>query len=473
MSSIKIVKDSLFYGLVPKLTIFISVFTLPLITPYLTTYDYGISGVLSSYSSFMIAVLPLGLHVHLTNSFFELPRHYNLVWGRVLYLMLLSSVLFGVLNFLILSFTLPIPFSADLLLLCSVGTIPVLYTSNSILANHLFPLHQKPQPLVLTNLLGSIVNIVLSFILIYFFHLGYWGLIVPNVLSGLIVYSLFVKFVWIDYDIKPIVDYNIKRIKWMLKVGLPLVPHALGFVFLTSSARIVMSQLNVSYDEIGLFSHGCTMGDYAVMVTTALITAISPHIQRAYRNHDYVRYRRLYYLCQSVALVTSVLVCIWIPEIYELLIKNEDLRLSSSIASLMCFSNVVFAFYVFQSTPVFIEKDTIQLLWLVFVPGFLNIVFCLIGITFFGYRAAIYSTIISYWSQLLIPFFVSYYHRNVMMWLGSLNKVIFVFLILLFGLIGSQFVSGFSISLKILFTLFLTILFCVVYKKKRMSELVS
>lgn len=472
MSSVKIIKDSLFYGLVPKLTIFISVFTLPLITPFLTTFDYGISGVLASYSSFMIAVLPLGLHVHLANSFFELPRHYNLVWGRVLYLMLLSSILFGFLNFLILSLTLPIHFSLKLLLLSVVGSIPVLCTTNSVLANHLFPLLQKPQPLVLTNLLGSVVSLVLSFVLIYFFRLGYWGLIVPNVLSGLIVFFLFVKFIWIDYNIKPIVDHNIKRIVWMLKIGLPLVPHALGFVFLTSSARIVMSQLHVSYDEIGLFSHGCTMGDYAVMVTTALITAISPNIQRAYRSHDYTRYRKLYYLCQSVAFVTSILVCIWIPEIYGFLIKNVELRQSSSIASIMCFSNVVFAFYVFQSTPVFIEKDTFQLLWLVFVPGLLNLILCFVGIPIFGYRAAIYSTIISYWSQLFIPFIVSYYHKNVKMWLGNLKKLVVVFLVLLSGLIGAQFVSETPQLYKVLITLLIAIIFCLVYKKKKMFELV-
>ena len=473
MSSIKIVKDSLFYGLVPKLTIFISVFTLPLITPYLSTYDYGISGVLSSYSSFMIAVLPLGLHVHLTNSFFELPKHYNLVWGRVLYMMLLSTAFWGILNFFILLVTLPMPFSATLLLLSIVGTIPIFYTANTILASHLFPLVQKPKPLVLTNLLGSIVSLLLSFVLIYFFHLGYWGLILPGVVSGLIVFLLFVKFVWIDYNIKPIVEHNIKRIKWMLKVGLPLIPHALGFVFLTSSARIVMSQLYVSYDEIGLFSHGCAMGDYAVMVTTALITAIAPYTQRAYRAHDFAKYRGLYYLCQSVALVTSILVCIWIPEIYAFLIKNESLRHSSTIASLMCFSNVVFAFYAFLSGPVFIEKNTLQLLWLVFVPGLLNLLLCLIFIPVFGYRAAIYSTIISYWSQLFIPFFVGYYNRNVKMWMGNLNNILYIFVILLVSLVCAQFFSEMALPLKILFTLTIAVVFVTVYQKKKMYELVS
>ena len=94
MSSIKIIKDTLYYGFVPKLTMFVSVITLPLTTPFLTPYDYGISGVLGSYSGLIGAILPLGLHVHLTNSFFELPRHYNLVWGRVLGLMLCSAFFF-------------------------------------------------------------------------------------------------------------------------------------------------------------------------------------------------------------------------------------------------------------------------------------------------------------------------------------------------------------------------------------------
>ena len=138
----------------------------------------------------------------------------------------------------------------------------------------------------------------------------------------------------------------------------------------------------------------------------------------------------------------------------------------------MCFSNVVFAFYVFQSTPVFIEKDTFQLLWLVFVPGLLNLILCFVGIPIFGYRAAIYSTIISYWSQLFIPFIVSYYHKNVKMWLGNLKKLVVVFLVLLSGLIGAQFVSGTPQLYKVLITLLIAIIFCLVYKKKKMFELV-
>ena len=472
MSSAKIVKDTLFYGLVPKLTVFISVFTLPLITPFLTTYDYGISGVISSYTGFMIAIMPMGLNIHLTNSFFELPRHFHLVWGRVLLLMILSSILLCIVNYLILAFTLPMDFSMSLMLLCFFGTVTIIFNVNSILAQHLFPLLQNPKPLVFTNLSGSIMTILFSFVMIYYWHMGYWGLVVPGAISGFIVFLLFVKFVWVDHHIRPILEHNKKRLTRMIKVGLPLVPHTLGFVFLTSSARVIMSQLDISYDEIGLYSHGCTMGDYAVMITTALILAISPQIQRAYRSNDYSKYRSLYYLCQSVALISSVCICIWLPEIYAFLIRNEELRQSSSIASFMCFSNVVYAFYVFLSTPVFIEKNTLQLLWLVFIPGLLNFLLCLIFIPIFGYKAAIYSTIISYWSQLLIPYFISFYRSNAKMWLGDLRKIIVILAILLLGMVSAQYFSTLMWYLKLLLTMLIFVSFLVVYRHKRMYELI-
>ena len=72
------------------------------------------------------------------------------------------------------------------------------------------------------------------------------------------------------------------------------------------------------------------------------------------------------------------------PEIYALLIRNANLAKSCDIASLLCFANVVFSFYAFMSAPAFIEKKTMQLLWLVFVPGILNFLLCYAFIPFFG-----------------------------------------------------------------------------------------
>ena len=354
MSTRKIVTNTIYYGIVPKLTMLLSIVILPLTTPFLTTYDYGIYGVMTSYTSLFISIAPLGLHVHLTNSYFEYPRSYNLVWGRVLMLMLLSSLCFGLLNMGILLFTLPMDFSVGKLVLCTIGSVPIFLLANGLLAQHLFPLRETPKPLVFTNLSGSVLGMLVSFVMIYYLRLGYWGLIAAGAVSATFTFSVFLKFVWADFNIRPILDRHWKRIKNMLQIALPLVPHTLGFVLLTSSARIVMSQYQISYDDIGLFSHGGTMGDYAVVITTALVTALMPQMQRAYRSKDFKSYRRLYFLCQSVALTTTFCICIWMPEIYALLIRNANLAKSCDIASLLCFANVVFSFYAFMSAPAFI-----------------------------------------------------------------------------------------------------------------------
>ena len=472
MSTRKIVTNTLYYGVVPKLTMLLSIVILPLTTPFLSTFDYGIYGVITSYTSLFVSIAPLGLHVHLTNSYFEYPRHYNLVWGRVLMLMLISSLLFGVLNMGILMYTLPMDISLNKLALCLIGTMPIFLLANGLLAQHLFPLLENPKPLVFTNLIGSVVGMLVSFVMIYFFRLGYWGLIASGSVSILFIFIVFVKYVWADFDIRPILDRKWQRIKEMLRIALPLVPHTLGFVLLTSSARIVMSQYQVSYDDIGLYSHGSTMGDYAVVITSALVMALAPQIQRAYRSGNFNAYRRLYLLCQLVALTTTFLICVWMPEIYSLLIRNENLAKSCDIARLLCFANVVFAFYTFMSTPAFIEKNTMYLLWLVFVPGVLNFAMCYAFIPFFGYRVAIYSTIISYWSQLMIPFFVGYYKKNVKMWLGHLKWIFMILAVILVDLLLANVFMHMALWFKVLLVIVAGGSLYYFYRHYKLNELV-
>ena len=228
MSTRKIVTNTLYYGVVPKLTMLLSIVILPLTTPFLTTYDYGIYGVMTSYTSLFVSIAPLGLHVHLTNSFFEYPRHYHLVWGRVLAMVLVSSLVFGLLNMGILMWTLPSQEGLGLPLLTLVGSVPIFLLANGLLAQHLFPLVERPKPLVFTNLTGSVLGMLVSFVLIYYFRQGYWGLISSGFVSAIFVFTVFIQFVWKDYQIRPIWDHNRKRMVKMIKIALPLVPHTLG-----------------------------------------------------------------------------------------------------------------------------------------------------------------------------------------------------------------------------------------------------
>ena len=211
------------------------------------------------------------------------------------------------------------------------------------------------------------------------------------------------------------------------------------------------------------------MGEYILVVTTALTTAIAPQMQMAYRNGDFTRYRKLYYLCQSVALLSSALVCIWMGDVYSLLIRNDQLSLSSNIAMLMCFANVIYPFYCFMSTPAFIEKNTKQLLWLVFLPGVMNIIICYAFIPVWGYRVAIYSTMLSYWSQLVIPLFIRYYNNSVSIWFGNLNKIWILLFMIVFVVVIANFLGGASLLWRLIGSVVIVTIFAVYYYSKKIN----
>lgn len=470
MSTKKIISNTLYFGIVPKLPMLINVFLLPIITPFLTPYDYGVQGVIVAYSGIMAVIAPLGLNVHLTNSYYEYGKNFNLVWGRILYYVLLSSFICGIVNLFLLWNVIPMNSSWQLLLLCLLGSVQILFCSNGLLASHLFPIEGKPKPLVFTNLFASICGMTLSFVLIFFFKLGFWGLVSGSALSTVVSFTLFLKFVWRDYNIKPIVDNKIRHIKFFLKISWPIIPHTLGFILLTSSSRIVMTWYGVDYDDIGLYSHGAAMGDYAVIVTSALVLALSPNMQMSYRKKDFDTYKKLYYLCQTVALITSILICIWINDIYFILIKNERLVQSSSIASMMCFANVVQPLYLFMSSNAFIEKRTNQLLWLVFIPGILNLALCSVLIPIYGYRAAVYSTMISYWSQILIPFVVPYYRKTVSQWLSQKQVLIMLLIVIMGSVVLANYISKQLFIIRFAISVIIAALFLVVFVKKKLNK---
>ncbi len=471
MSTKKLISSTFYYGVIPKLTILVNVLILPIITPYLSTSDYGIQGIVASYTALFLAIAPMGLHVHLTNSFYEYPGKYHLIWGRILFLHLLLGGIYGLINMIVLMLVLPPMVIRALVLLCFIGSVQIFLMSNNILASHLFPIVERPKPLVFTNLMAACIGIVASFVLIYYFKLGFWGLIAQPAVSTIVAFGVFAKFVCNDYNIWPIIEKKWKRLKEFFRIALPLVPHALGFALLTSSARIIMSLQKVPNDEIGLFSHGCIMGDYAIIITSALATALVAPIQKSYRSGNFDNFRRLYYLCQGVAIVASSLFCIWIPEIYGLLIHNESLSLSANIASLICFANVVMPLYTFMSTSAFIEKRTKQVLWLVFVPGFINLLLCLICMPIWGYKAAVYATIISYWTQMLIPFVINYFKIVVGQWIGNLTKLIVILLLMLFMLIISNVVSGYTTLIRLFLSLLLVSLFVYWYVSRKVYQI--
>ncbi len=462
--------NSVWFGVIPKISTIINVLLLPIITPYLSPFDYGVWGIISSYSSIVLAICTLGLHMHLTNGYYEYKNKFNIFWGHIFFLLLISSVIFSIGLIILYLFVLQEIELNKRIIVAIIAAFPILFNSNSLLASHLYPLRSCPKPLVLRNLFSSIMGLLTLFIVIYYFNLGYLGFVSSAAVSAFISFFIYINPLWIKEKIFPRIDRNFTRIKKLLTISFPVIPHSLGFILLSSSSRIVMSWYNVSTEDIGYFSNGYMMGDYITIITMSVVTALSPQIQELYRKGKYKEFRNLYYFSQGIAIISIVLFATWMPEIYKYLIRNEQLQQCSIIARYICFANAVLPLYLFMSAITFIEKQTKQLLWLVFIPGVLNIILCMTLIPFWGYKVAITTTMIAYWSQLIIPFFIKYHKIKTTIWLGSLYKLLILLGIIALSLITSTVSSNFSIEYKVLFSLLaLTFTLLFLYKCSKLK----
>lgn len=467
MASIKkIFGNTIAFGVIPKIPTVINVFILPVITPYLTLDDYGIWGIVSAYCSFFTCLAPLGLNIHLTNSYFEVKK-WRIYWGHIFFLFLLSGVICSVIyiGFIMAELRYVPAFTRILIAIFSCS--PILLFATGTVSSHIYPLLSKPLPLVLRNLVASICSIAVTFIVVFYLRMGYWGWILGSFIGSIVAFVLFGYTLINNEKIYPIVEINPRRIKNWLKISAPVIPHSIGFMLLASSSRIIMSMYDLPIEEIGIFSNGFTMGDYVTVVSVALATALSPEMQRAYREDRLIDFRHIFYFCQITALLFVFLVACWMPQVYQIFMRNPSLHAAAPIASMMCFANVLNPLYSFLAIAVFITKETKHLLWLVFVPGLLNVTICLIFIPTYGYMTAVYSTLISFWSMLFIPFISKFHKKEVGRWLGSRKKLVILALILIGCLSASFIIKDYSIPAKIIISLIITILYTIsLYLKK-------
>jgi O-antigen/teichoic acid export membrane protein len=96
----KIILNSIIYIVLPKFSFFITIISLPWISPFLSLKDYGIYAVLISYITIFQTIVSIGQNLIIQNSFFTHKSKYKLVWCRSFAIMLINAILMSILFYI-------------------------------------------------------------------------------------------------------------------------------------------------------------------------------------------------------------------------------------------------------------------------------------------------------------------------------------------------------------------------------------
>ncbi|MBQ7376374.1 MAG: polysaccharide biosynthesis protein [Clostridia bacterium] len=231
---------------------------------------------------------------------------------------------------------------------------------------------------------------ILSVILAYFFEdklLGRTvGMCIPPLCVAIILFVSNLK----NVGLKGLTKYW----KRAFFFALPLIPHYLATILLSSSDKIMIQHL-VNDEAVGLYSLAYTLSGLALIIFGALNSAYTPTAYELIRQKNYEELSKKTKPIILIEVAISIALMFMAPEgIY--ILGGEKYMISLPIVPVLVLGIFFSSFYsIFSSVEFIYEKNKVIFPITILGAG-LNIILNYILIPIIGYEAAAYTTLICY-----------------------------------------------------------------------------
>ncbi|MBR2189225.1 MAG: oligosaccharide flippase family protein [Eubacterium sp.] len=394
----KVVKAGIGYTVGNYLLKGLSFFTLPVFARLLTTEDYGMFSLFSSYESIFYVVVGFAIHSSYKNAKFQVyardgeadEKGYNAYVSATILLILASCAVFLVIANLFggpLSTLLKIDrLCLNLLVFYSVGSAIIVCFNTDASLRYSYGGFLK------VSACNAIGNIILSILLILFVfsERRYMGRVVGTVVPVSLVAAFLVY--WFFRRGKPLTE--IRRLKWGLKYSLPIIPHGISQVILNQFDRIMIINM-VSEHAGGIYSFAYNIYTILAITATSLDTVWVPwfYEKMAASDKKEIRSKSRYYMLGLAVL--TVFVQLLTPEL--VMILGGSKYTDSVYCVIPVIAGGFFAFlYNIPCAVEYYHQKTGYIALCTAGAAALNIVLNYFFILRYGYVAAAYTTLVTY-----------------------------------------------------------------------------
>lgn len=387
----RILSHSAIYGLAPQIPKIAGIFTLPIITKYLTETDYGIAGTISAYSAAIAVFSTLGVPIVLSVSFYKNRCQYKWLWKQIYGFLQVWMLFFAIFQGTLLYFIIPEAAQNNkwwIILLSNFST--VFFGATSLIGTLHYQLLQKPIPIAIRSVISGLLTVFANLVFVAYLQMGYMGWYLSSFIAGCFINISYWKVVNITWRLNPIYKFKWRTIKKSLKTSIPTVPHYYSSFLLESSSRLVMDKTGVSIGVIGNYNLASQFGGYFNMFVNALNTAINPMAMQQIRNQKEDVARGYIFYMVIIVFSATFMFSLWAKEIFQILIKNEVLQSTYPLAIILVMAYNYRPMYIASSNMFFYYEKTNGLLKITLLAGIMAFAGYLLVIPVWGvYGAAI------------------------------------------------------------------------------------
>ena len=268
----------------------------------------------------------------------------------------------------------------------------------TILTNY-WSFKNKYRLMFVYNLLASPISQICSLLFAYLIqnkkYLGrIIGLDIFNVLFG-IGCGIFILY-------KGKCKLNKNYVKSALKISLPMIPHLLSQILLASCDLLMIKNI-VGSSEAGLYSMSYTIANILYTVLIQLFMPWSPWVYRRLHKNEITTIKINSKLLMTLAGYLCLGLMTVSPEMIRIFLSDKYIP-SIYLVAPICVGIFYQMMYTFFYDIEYFYKKNKQIAFFSIITAILNIGLNYIFINVFGYRAAAYTTLVSYFLLLILHF---------------------------------------------------------------------
>lgn len=395
-----LLSDSFIYAVLPRLSRLLSIAIMPVITKYLTPYDYGVTGILLAYIHIFEGFRNLGMEVVLINAFFKQAEQYKEIWAKIFGFLSLWALPYGALLIPFTYFALPEQEKARLLYVAVVVISPIIFFDHTIdLGQKYLQMNRKSVIFSIISLSASIIVLLANYLTIVQLRMGYMGFLLSDSIGK--IFSFISYSFLLFHRVKLFPSFSFSRI-WLseqLRIALPTIPHAYAAYLLNTSDRLLLNLFNVSVGSIGLYSFAYSFATNFSKIGSSMLVAGRPIIMKLYASETKeadTQVRNLIWILQAGLLSGGFILSLWIKEIIQVLSSNPSLDTAYVYAPLLIMAYTYYPLYFGAINKLYYYEKT-RIFWKIsFLAALINVGLNLVLIPQIGVWGATIATLFSY-----------------------------------------------------------------------------
>lgn len=392
----KILVNSSIYSILNLVQKGINFLLVPVLTSYLTTYDYGVVAVVTAVSAFLNVFYLLSLNGCLNRFYYEYKDDVIKVkklFGTVVTFVFLFSFFLTIVFFVGHKYLID-PFLNDVSFFpfMFIGMISILFNPVYTIFQNTLQARQEGKRYGKNNLMFFLTNLCFLLISVTVLNLGSKGVLGSLALTNIIffIYTLS-RF---GKDITIGIDTTI--LKESLKYSLPLVPHSLSGVVTTIIDRLFINNM-LSTSLTGVYHLGNTFGGVVFLLASGVNQAFVPWFNEQVKEGATYRIPKI----AKVLVFTYCIIALGLSFFGKniiFIITPKVYHQGWEIIPFIAFAFVFHSVYYFFSTPLFYnikKKGSRVLPFFTISSALVNIILNYVLIKEYGFLGAAIATLVT------------------------------------------------------------------------------